>query len=633
MEATRTSGLGSAELAKASPSARRWVSAVSSAAVTAALLVAVAAEPAAAADCNGAVLTGSGSCTVPATGVTVVKVVAIGGGGGGGYKTGSSGAGAGGGAAVIQILQPVAPNDALSYVTATGGVGGGFGIGGGGGSGAAAGGATAVVAAKALGGGGGGSTRVDLGSETIVAGGGGGGAGNANNGGASSVAGGNGAQGGSLAGGNGGATNNYSGKGGHDGVGGLLGSSVSFVVVQTVGSSVVSPSVDGAGGTGGTNAAAATGGGGGGGYGGGAGAGSAAAGGGGGAGGSKISANGIPLSYAPATTGSPGGGGPAGATVGSAGTSGGSGQVTITPLASPAVTVRVYGDPTSTGQPVTGGHTLGTDPAYMAPYSGLVAANGVAVQVIPTCSGVDGATFEATAGVTSGDYSVPSVYCADGTDVQSYRVQVQVAAGSCLVAGGLAPGLYPVGMAQYAIPTYGTNLPDGSTPAYRATLGASPAQAFTATTFTAGVYLPAVRACAQTTNPSTAAAGTAGGALPVTNSTPPSNGGAALFAVADILGVNGYNRVLAKPLGSPGAPGGGYRDTYSRCGVTNASPTTVDCQLGGPGGVAVTGGLSGFWNPAGCASQIIRLRGRFMTQMGYGLWSPEGSAVLAGPCS
>ncbi|MDQ1306055.1 MAG: hypothetical protein QG671_1887, partial [Actinomycetota bacterium] len=169
---------------------------------------------------------------------------------------------------------------------------------------------------------------------------------------------------------------------------------------------------------------------------------------------------------------------------------------------------------------------------------------------------------------------------------------------------------------------------------YRATLGASPAQAFTATTFTAGVYLPAVRACAQTTNPSTAATGTVGGALTVTDAPPPSNGGSALFAVADILGVNGFNRVLAKPTNSGGVPpGGGYRDTYSRCGVTNASQNSVDCQLGGPGGVAVSGGAGGFWNPAGCGGQLIRLRTRFMTQMGYGLWSPEGAAVLAGPCS
>ncbi len=634
MGATAVAGPGSAEPPKASSSARNWVAALSCAALTSAVLVAVAAEPAAAADCNGAVLTGTGSCTVPATGVTMVKIVAIGGGGGGGYKGNTSSAGAGGGAAIVTALQPVTANDALSFNVGNSGGGGdlnAFGVGGGGAAAGGSGGANGSALRKS-GGGGGGSTKVTGSAVEIVAGGGGGGGGNNSAGTTSpSSSGGVGASGGTAAGGNatGGAATR-AGRGGSDGAGGVAptGSPVNPVDGGA--------GVDGAGSAGGQPSTSSTdatgGGGGGGGYGGGSGGGAAKVADGGGGGGSKVSANTVSQSYATATgTGSPGAGGAAGNLVGIAGDSG---QVTITPLASPAVTVRVYGDPTSVGQAVTGGHVLGADPAYMAPYSGLVAANGVAVQVIPTCSGADGATFEATAGVTSGDYAVPSVYCANGTDVQSYRVQVQVSAGSCLVAGGLLPGLYPVGTAQYAIPTYGTNLPDGSTPAFRATPGASPARAFTPTTFTAGVYLPAARACAQSGPPSTAVAGTTGGVLPLTNSEPPSNGGSALFEVADILGVNGYNRVLAKPLGSPEAPGGGYRNTYSRCGVTNLSATSVYCQLGGPGGVAVTGGLDGFWNPAGCAGQIIRLRGRFMTQMGYGLWSSvEGSAVLPGPCT
>ena len=42
------------------------------------------------------------------------------------------------------------------------------------------------------------------------------------------------------------------------------------------------------------------------------------------------------------------------------------------------VTVRVFGDPTSTGPPISGGQTLGSNGSFMAAYSGLVAANAVA---------------------------------------------------------------------------------------------------------------------------------------------------------------------------------------------------------------------------------------------------------------
>lgn len=643
VEANAGAGVGSVETSKVTSPVRRWVSALSCAALSSAVLVAVAAEPAAAADCNGAVLTGTGSCTVPASGVTMVKIVAIGGGGGGGYKGNTSAAGAGGGAAIVTALQPVTANDALSYNVGTSGGGGGlnaFGVGGGGAAAGGSGGANGSGLRKS-GGGGGGSTKVTGSGVEIVAGGGGGGGGNNSAGTTSpSSSGGVGASGGTAAGGNatGGAATR-AGRGGSDGVGGIapVGSPVNPVNGGN--------GVDGAGSAGGqpsTFSADSTGGGGGGGYGGGSGGGAARVADGGGGGGSKVSANTVSQSYVTATgTGSPGAGGAEGNPAGIAGTSG---QVTITPLVSPAVTVRVYGDPTSVGQPVTGGHTLGADPAYMAPYSGLVAANGVAVQVIPTCSGIDGATFEATAGVASGDYTVPSVYCADGTDVQSYRVQVVVDPGSCLVAGGavfgLPAGAYIVGTSQQTVAPYDTNLPEGTPPgtipAYQAqtSVTVATAKAFTPTTLTAGVYVPAARACAQAVAPSTAATATTGGVLPVTDAAPPSNGGSALFAVPDTLGVDGYNRVLAKPTNTGAVPpGGGYRSTYSRCGVTNVSATSVDCQLGGPGGVAVTGGVAGFWNPAGCDGQTINLRTRFMTQMGYGLWSPEGAPVLSGPRS
>lgn len=49
--------------------------------------------------------------------------------------------------------------------------------------------------------------------------------------------------------------------------------------------------------------------------------------------------------------------------------------------------------------------------------------------------------------------------------------------------------------------------------------------------------------------------------------------------VGDLGNINGYNRVLAEPTNTTGA-GGGFRTSYSRCGVTNASGTSLNCQLG-----------------------------------------------------
>lgn len=296
------------------------------------------------------------------------------------------------------------------------------------------------------------------------------------------------------------------------------------------------------------------------------------------------------------------------------------------------VTVRVFGDPTSTGPPISGGQTLGSNGSFMAAYSGLVAANAVAVNVSPVCSITSGPTVEASAAGLTGDYTAP-LTCISGT-LSGYTVNVTVQGGSCLVPAGVGAGVYVVGTAQSSVQGFGTTLPDGSNvQAYRATVGAAPAQQF-ASAAVAGVYLPAARACAPAA-PSTSATATSGGALTVADSVPPINGGAALLTTGDSLGVNGYNRVLAKPTPSgAGGVGGGYRPTYSRCGVTNASPTSVECQLGGPGGVAVTtGGAAGLWNPGGCAGQIVGYRSRYMTLMGYGLWSAEAPGTLTGPCS
>lgn len=116
----------------------------------------------------------------------------------------------------------------------------------------------------------------------------------------------------------------------------------------------------------------------------------------------------------------------------------------------------------------------------------------------------------------------------------------------------------------------------------------------------------------------------------MTVSTPISNGGSAIYALADLGNVNGFNRVLAEPTNTTGT-GGGFRLGYYRCGTTNASGTNLDCLLSGVR--VTTGGSGGFWAPASCSGQTIDFRSRYMTQMGYGLWSNTSSKVPTGGCS
>lgn len=297
------------------------------------------------------------------------------------------------------------------------------------------------------------------------------------------------------------------------------------------------------------------------------------------------------------------------------------------------VTVKIWGDPTSVGSAVTFSHTLGSNPdSYMAAYTGLTAANQAVPSVTPTCSGSPIAAVEATPSGPDGEYKA-TVGCQDGiSDIDDYSVKITVGAGSCLIASGLSTGTgtYNVGTTQQTIPTYGTNLPDGAnTPAYQAIKDATPSKAF-APADVAGVYLKATRACTPSSAPSTSSTATVAGSIPMTVTAPISNGGSALFAVADLGAVNGFNRVLAEPTNTTGT-GGGYRTTYYRCGVTNASGTNLNCLLSS---VAVTtGGTAGRWNPAACTNQTINFRSRYMTQMGYGLWSNSGSKLLTGGCS
>lgn len=298
------------------------------------------------------------------------------------------------------------------------------------------------------------------------------------------------------------------------------------------------------------------------------------------------------------------------------------------------VTLKVWGDPTSVGPAITFSHTLGANPdSYMAAYTGLTAANQAVPSVTAKCPDDSTTTIEASASGQPGEYKAV-VGCVDGyEDITSYQAKITVGAGSCLMSAGLpASGSYNVGTTQQTIPTYGTNLPDGTTPAYQAVKDAATLKDFDPTA-TAGVYLPATRACLPSSPPSTASTTTVAGAIPMTDTAPISNGGSALFSVGDLGNINGYNRVLAEPTNATGT-GGGYRTSYSRCGVTNASGTNLNCQLGPPAGVPVTtGGLGGWWNPAMCTGQTIKFRSRYMTQMGYGLWSNESSKVLTGGCN
>ena len=297
------------------------------------------------------------------------------------------------------------------------------------------------------------------------------------------------------------------------------------------------------------------------------------------------------------------------------------------------VTLRIWGDPTSVGPPVTFGRTLGADPAnYMAAYAGLTAANQAAPVVTPSCAAGSITAAEATAGGQAGEYYA-TVGCQDGlTDITSYSVAVNVGAGSCLVAAGLptGAGLYPVGTAQQSLPVHGTALPDGGgTQAFRAMKGATPSQVFAADAI-AGVYFPATRPCQPSSAPTTTSTSTTSGGIPLVVTAPVSNGGSALFAEPDVGNVDGYNRVLAKPSNTTGI-GGGFRDSYFRCGVTNASGTDISCLLSS---VRVTsGGSRGLWNPATCSGQTINFRSRYMSQMGYGLWSDEGPKTMTGGCS
>lgn len=302
------------------------------------------------------------------------------------------------------------------------------------------------------------------------------------------------------------------------------------------------------------------------------------------------------------------------------------------------VTFQIWGDPTSVGPAVTFSPTLGDDPSTrMSPYTGLTAATGAVPVGIADCTstGHPGLEVEATPTGTPGEYK--AVIGCDGAlaDIDAVSVRIDVSAGSCLVAAGLPDGAgsYPVTDTQYDLGApYGTTLPDGgTTQAYRAIKGG--ALAIHNPYRPVGVYFPATRPCQPSTAPTTTATSTVAGALPMTVSTPTSNGGSAVFATADSLNHNGYSRILTKPTNLTGT-GGGFRTSYFRCGMTNDSPTSIACQLGPPSGVAVTtGGIGRVWNPAACAGQTINFRNRYMTYMGYGLWSDEGTKVLTGGCS
>lgn len=302
------------------------------------------------------------------------------------------------------------------------------------------------------------------------------------------------------------------------------------------------------------------------------------------------------------------------------------------------VTFQIWGDPTSVGPPVTFSPTLGDDPGTrMAAYTGLTAATGAVPVGIADCTstGYPGLEVEATPTGTPGEYK--AVIGCEGAlaDLDAVSVRIDVSAGSCLVAAGLPDGAgsYPVTDTQFDLGApYGTTLPNGgTTQAYRAIKGGT--LAIHNPYIPVGVYFPATRPCQPSTPPTTAATATVAGALPMTVSTPTSNGGSAVFATTDSLNKNGYSRILTKPTNVTGT-GGGFRTSYFRCGLTNDSPTSITCQLGPPDGVVVTtGGIGRVWNPAACAGQTINFRNRYMTYMGYGLWSDEGTKVLSGGCS
>lgn len=302
------------------------------------------------------------------------------------------------------------------------------------------------------------------------------------------------------------------------------------------------------------------------------------------------------------------------------------------------VTFQIWGDPTSVGPPVTFSPTLGDAPSTrMAAYTGLTAATGAVPVAIGDCTstGYPGLEVEATPTGTPGEYKA-AIGCVGAlADIDAVSVRIDVSAGSCLVAAGLPDGAgsYPVTDAQFDLGApYGTTLPDGgTTQAYRAIKGGT--LSIHNPFLPVGVYFPATRACQPSTAPTTTATATVAGRLTMTVSTPTSNGGSAVFATTDSLNHNGYSRILTKPTNVTGT-GGGFRASYFRCGMTNDSPTSISCQLGPPGGVAVTtGGIGRIWNPAACAGQTINFRNRYMTYMGYGLWSDEGTKVLTGGCS
>ncbi|MFN8126124.1 MAG: hypothetical protein U0R64_06430 [Candidatus Nanopelagicales bacterium] len=599
----------------------RWVSSVVPVGLGLALLA-----PAAPARADTTVITNTASDTTytVAAGVTLLKIVAIGAGGGGG-KTAVASGGPGGAGAVVTTWQPVTEGDVLTVTVGSFGVSGGNASGGTGGTGKGAGGnGYGSPSGGSRGGGGGGSTAVIsvAAGVQIVAAGGGGGGGSRDTGGTAGGVGGSGASGNTIAGGD--------GTGGPNGTPGLGASG------NGVGGAANSPSTtDGGSGVTGAGSVGACGpqtrpcgGGGGGGYGGGSGGSqNTGNGGGGGAGGSTVSTNAVGTStFTPATSGTNAGYGAGGATD----TNGTQGRVSITTVPVSTVDLTVFGDPNSVAPAIAGGQTLGSDPTHMAGYTGLTAANTAPIQVTPTCGGSPGTAREATATGTDGEYQA-LVWCDDASAVENVKAGVVVGGGSCLVAAGLAAGTYAVGSDQSSITGYGTNLPDGSgTPAYRALVGATP-QAFSPGS-PIGVYLPAARTCA-TAAPGALPTTTTSGVGTLTPAAVTVNGGAANLTSADGNGVTGYRQVLVTPTGTTGV-GSGTRATYWRCGTTNSVAVTVDCQMGGAQGVAVTtGGTGGKWDPSACAAQTINYRYRQMTYLGYGLWSPVGTRALTGPCS
>jgi hypothetical protein len=305
--------------------------------------VLLTASPAAAAsDCDGSTINGNnasvvtGSCLVP-SGVTWVRIDAIGGGGGGGASSLTNAAGRGGHGAMVTTYQQVTPGAELSYTIGGGGGGGlkggaasantfggvGFTAGGIPGPVGTAGGTGNPGLTKPTGGGGGGSTRVVSGTDVdVIAGGGGGGGGVGTT--ANLTKGGDAAAAGTAAGQAGSSNVGRGGGGANPPTGGAGGTNNG-----TAGGNGTS-GTGGNGGPTGPNSSTPTGGGGGGGYGGGGGG--AASSGGGGSGGSYRGGVGsatATTTYKSVSTDAGQGGG--GGTT-SAGTAGTAGSVTITPL-------------------------------------------------------------------------------------------------------------------------------------------------------------------------------------------------------------------------------------------------------------------------------------------------------------